>query len=85
MTCQSVSREVNFSADSHFARNSFLKDLTWLLLDVGLLVLGGNGMPDKTNTTACLRTVVGRAFLTSINVFVFDLLERSGYFIYHEV
>jgi len=52
---------------------------------VGLLILGGNGMPDKDSTASLLRKMGGRAFLSSINVFVFDILERSSYFIYHEV
>jgi hypothetical protein len=52
---------------------------------VGLLILGGNGMPDKARNAAHLRTMGGRDFLSSINVFDVDLSERSGYFIYHQV
>jgi hypothetical protein len=52
---------------------------------VGLLILGGNGMLEKASTAARLITMGVRAFLSSNKVFVVVLLERSGYFIYHQV
>jgi len=52
---------------------------------VGLLILGGNRIPDEASTVAGLRTMGGRTLVSSINVFVVDLLERDGYFIYHEI
>jgi hypothetical protein len=42
-------------------------------------------MPDKARNGAHLRTMGGRAFLSSIKFYDVDRLELSGYFIYHQV
>jgi hypothetical protein len=79
----SFSRSWFLSAASHFARNSFQKKRTWLLLDCLFWV--ATECQRRPALHLVLRRWVGGAFLSSINVFVVDLLERSGYFIYHEV
>ena len=79
---------VSFSRSNFFNSSPFRqKQLPErpVVVIVGLLILGGNGMPDEVGTAARLRTMCGRAFVSSINVFVVDLSERSGYYIYREI
>jgi len=64
---------------SEIVRNWYLKS-TYVGCCVLQLLL-----PTQCSCVFCVDLMRGRTLVSSINVFVVDLLERAGYFIYHEI